>query len=164
MEHVVAGSASRRKTLSSFLTFGMLAAAAAFAGVYLEPGQWYRELIKPDWAPLDWVFPFAASALSLAIAVAGWRVWLRGGISLSLVLWFAQLALNAAWSWLFFGLHLPLLAFVDAVLLLLVVVAFSLTALNPDRIASLLFVPYALWSGFAAMLNYSIWRLNLGLI
>lgn len=164
MERTVADPALGRKTLSSLLTFGVLAAVATFAGVYIEPGQWYRELIKPSWAPADWVFAFAAAALYLAIAVAGWRVWRRRGLSVSLALWFAQLALNAAWSWLFFGLHLPLLAFVDAVLLLLVVVAFSLAALNTDRLASLLFLPYALWSGFAATLNYAVWRLNLGLI
>jgi tryptophan-rich sensory protein len=149
----------------SLVIFGALTALAALSGVYFEPGPWYQGLIKPDWTPANWVFPLVWSVLYVAIAVAGWLVWCRTRpISVSLVLWFVQLVLDAAWPWLFFGLHLPLLAFVDLVLLFLAVVAFSLASFNAARAASLLFLPYALWLGFAGVLNYWIWRLNLGLM
>lgn len=149
----------------SLVIFGTLTAFAALSGVYFEPGQWYQGLIKPGWTPADWLFPLLWSALYLAIAVAGWRVWRRTGpVSLSLVLWFAQLALNVAWSWLFFGLHLPLLAFVDIVLLLLFIVLFCVSAFSFDRVAALLLLPYGFWIAFVAALNFSVWKLNFGLI
>lgn len=150
--------------VTPLLVFGSLAALAAWSSVHFEPGQWYQELIKPDWTPADWLFALVWLVLDAVIALAGWRVWRRTGrVSLSLVLWCAQLALNTAWFWLFFGLHLPLLAFVDAVALLLVI-AVSLAIFSADRAASLLFLAYALWLGFVATLNYAIWQLNLGLL
>lgn len=164
MERIVAAREGEARPVS-LVIFGMLTALAALAGAYVEPGQWYQGLIKPRWTPADWVFPLVGSALYLAIAVAGWRVWGRTRrVGLPLLLWFAQLALSATWSWLFFGVHLPLLAFVDLILLLALAIAFSLASFNTDRVASLLFLPYVLWLGFAAALNYSIWKLNFGLL
>lgn len=158
--------ASRREAgPTSLVIFGALTGLAALTGAYFDPGQWYRQLITPSWAPATSVFPLVWSALYVAIALAGWRVWRKERrISVSLVLWFMQLALNAAWSWFFFGLHLPLLAFVDLLLLLLAVAAFALVSYRRDRIASLLFLPYAVWLVFAGAVNYAIWKLNLGLL
>lgn len=165
MDRTVAVACEGEARPASLVTFGALTALAALSGVYFEPGEWYQELIKPDWTPANWVFPLVWSVLYPAIAVAGWRVWCRTRpVSWSLALWCAQLALNAAWPWLFFGLHLPLLAFVDRILLLLVVVAFSLVSYRIDRAASLLFLPCALWLGCGGWLDYWIWRLNLGLM
>ena len=81
-------------------------------------------------------------------------------MSAALVLWVVQLGLNTAWSWLFFGLHRTGLALVDIALLLLVIVAFLFAAWPINRVASWLFVPYALWVGYAASLNLFIWHFN----
>jgi tryptophan-rich sensory protein len=75
--------------------------------------------------------------------------------------WAVQLVLNAAWSWLFFGLHRPDLALVDIVLLLVAIAAFCLVALEVEALAAGLFIPYLLWAGFATALNLAIRRLNL---
>lgn len=159
---------TRKKTIASapsLLTFAVLVTVTALSGSYFEPGEWYRGLIKPPWTPSDRVFPPVWTVLYAAIAIAGWRVWRAAPrISLALLLWLMQLAFNAAWSWLFFGLHVPLLAFLDIVLLLLTVLGFILAAFRLSRIAAVLFVFYALWVAFAAALNYSLWKLNLGLI
>ena len=102
------------------------------------------------------------TVLYVAVAIAGWLVWRRRGgrLRAPVLLWFAQLGLNAAWSWLFFGLHLPFAAFVDIVLLLLVIVAFLITAFRYSTVAVSLFVPYAAWVAYAAAINYGVWRLN----
>jgi len=71
-----------------------------------------------------------------------------------------QLAPNAAWSPLFFGLHRPGIAFADIVLLCLALVATVWLFLRRSAIAGLLLVPYLLWVSFAAALNFTIWRLN----
>jgi tryptophan-rich sensory protein len=97
------------------------------------------------------------------MAVAAWLVWQRGGFAHQrrpLTIFLAQLALNAGWTPLFFGLHLPGLAFGEIVLLWLTIVA---TLANFKRVslpAVWLLVPYLLWVGFAAVLNFTLWRLN----
>jgi len=88
-----------------------------------------------------------------------WR-WRRGACGATLALWGAQLALNALWSWLFFGLERPGLALLDiaALLALLVFTTFALFAV--DRTAGWLFVPYVTWVAFASYLNVGLWILN----
>lgn len=146
----------------SLLVFFAAVAAAALTGSQFSPGDWYEALAKPSWTPPDWLFGPVWTVLYIAIAVAGWLVW-RGAsrqVSAALVLWVVQLGLNTAWSWLFFGLHRTGLALVDIALLLLVIVAFLFAAWPIRRAASWLFVPYALWVGYAASLNLFIWHFN----
>jgi tryptophan-rich sensory protein len=71
------------------------------------------------------------------------------------------LAFNAAWSWLFFGLHSPGAAFVDIVLLWATIATTMIAFWRRSSLAGLLFVPYLAWVSFAAVLNFAIWRLNM---
>jgi len=71
-----------------------------------------------------------------------------------------QLALNALWSWLFFAWHLGAWAFADIVALWALVAATLACFWRVRRLAGALLVPYLLWVSFAAVLNYSVWRLN----
>ena len=97
------------------------------------------------------------------MAVAAWLVWKRGGFAAQrkpLIIFLAQLALNAAWTPLFFGLHSPGLAFAEMVLLWSAIVATIVVFRPVSRAAMLLLVPYLGWVSFAAVLNFSLWRLN----
>ena len=71
-----------------------------------------------------------------------------------------QLALNLAWSCLFFGLQNPGLAFVEVILLWAAIAATMVTFWRRSTVAGLLFVPYLAWVSFASVLNFAIWRLN----
>ena len=93
------------------------------------------------------------------MAVAAWLVWRQGG-RWPLLLFAVQLAFNAVWSWLFFGLHSPGAAFVDIVLLWAAIAATTIAFWRRSLLAGLLFVPYLAWVSFAAVLNFGIWRLN----
>ena len=97
------------------------------------------------------------------MAVAAWRVWLRGGWKAKrkpLTLFVAQWALNALWTPLFFGLHLLGWAFAE-ILVLLVFILLTIRAFRPvDKVAAFLLVPYAAWVGFASVLNFTIWWMN----
>lgn len=148
----------------SFLAFALLVVIASLIGVAFQPGAWYQDLAKPAWTPPSWVFAPVWTVLYVVIAIAGWLVWRAGGnrFSAPVYFWLVQLVLNAAWSWLFFGLHRPAVALVDIALLLIAIVAFIATAWRYSAVAASLFVPYAAWAAFAAVLNYSIWRLNAG--
>jgi len=150
----------KRGVISLVVFFVLVAAAAAF-GAQFSPGEWYEGLRKPSWNPPNSVFGPVWTAIYICIAVAGWHVWLRTERATpALLLWCAQLALNALWSLLFFGLHRPDLAAVDIVLLLAIIVAFIVTARRHSKLASGLFIPYALWVAFATSLNLTIVRLN----
>lgn len=147
--------------MASLIVFLAAVAAAALTGSRFSPGDWYEALVKPPWNPPNWLFGPVWTLLYIGIAVAGWRVWRASPrLSPALTLWIVQLVLNTAWSWLFFGLHRPGLAFVDITLLLLTIVAFVFAARPLDRVASWLFVPYGLWVAYAASLNLYIWRFN----
>ena len=136
---------------------------AASLGAFLMPGQWYATLNKPSWNPPGWIFGPVWSALYTMMAMAAWLVWKRGGFAAQrrpLSLFLVQLALNAAWTPLYFGLHWPGLAFAEIVLLWLAIAA-TLTAFRPvSRTAAWLLVPYLAWVSFAAFLNFTLWRLN----
>ena len=137
-------------------------AAAALGGLFM-PGQWYDSLKKPSWNPPAWIFGPVWTVLYTMMAVAAWLVWRRGGFRAQrrpLSLFLLQLALNAAWTPLFFGLHWPGLAFAEIVLLCLAAGA-TLLAFRPiSRVASWLLAPYLAWVTFAAVLNFRLWRLN----
>jgi tryptophan-rich sensory protein len=128
------------------------------------PG-WYRRLNKPPWTPPDWLFGPVWSFLYAAMAVAAWLVWRNGGWrqnSYSLWLFVIQLALNLAWSFIFFRFHRVGLAFAEIVLLW-VAIALTLAAFaSVSKIAGLLLAPYLVWVGYAAALNFAIWRMNSG--
>ena len=82
--------------------------AAGALGALVTDAAWYRELARPSWAPPGWVFGPVWLTLYTMMGVAAWRVWRTpSGPARSRALgWFAaQLALNAAWTPVFFGLR-----------------------------------------------------------
>lgn len=129
-------------------------------GVASAPDAWYAGLAKPPFNPPDWLFAPVWSLLYVAIAVAGWRIWRRRDTGGAMTAWWLQLGLNFLWTPVFFTLHAPGLALVVILALLAVILAFVALAWPRDRVAALLFVPYAAWVAFAALLNASIWWLN----
>ena len=97
------------------------------------------------------------------MAVAAWLVWQRGegGVRRrALGLYLGQLVLNAAWTPLFFGLHLMGIAFAEMLLLWVMIAATIVAFHRVHRLAAWLLVPYLAWVSFAAVLNFTLWRLN----
>ncbi len=126
-------------------------------------GTWYRTLQKPVFNPPDWVFAPVWTLLYLMIALAGWRVWRRVGFSgarAGMVAYSAQLALNLAWSFLFFGGRLMGTALAEILLLLVAIGVNAALFWRTDRLAGWLLIPYAAWVAFACLLNFALWRLN----
>lgn len=126
-------------------------------------GTWYPLLVKPSWNPPGWVFGPVWTTLYVMMALAAWLVWRRRGFrgGAAAFGWFAlQLALNALWSPLFFGLQNPRAALVDVVLLWAAIAGTVIAFWKRSRPAGILLLPYWLWVSFAAALNFAIWRLN----
>jgi len=140
-------------------------AAAGIGSVFTSGSvsQWYPALEKPSWTPPGWLFGPVWTALYTLMAVAAWVVWRKegwAGARAALVLYAVQLALNAAWSPLFFGLRMPGVAFAELVVLWLAIIAMAVAFWKKSLVAGALLVPYALWTTFAAALNLAIWRMN----
>jgi tryptophan-rich sensory protein len=98
--------------------------------------------------------------LYILVAIAGWRTYERVGSGAVMQVWWGQLVLNFAWSPVFFTAHLMWVALAILVSMFALIVAFIVLQWRDDRIASLMFVPYACWVAFAAVLNLSINVLN----
>jgi tryptophan-rich sensory protein len=143
-----------------FLTYLAACGAAAATGALFQPGDWYRSLNKPRWTPPDWLFPVAWTVLYLSMSVAAARVAMVGDSGQALALWSVQIALNALWTPVFFGLRRLGAGLVIIFLLWLAVAATMLAFWQVDRIAGLLLAPYLLWVSIAGALNRSVWVRN----
>ena len=124
--------------------------------------DWYPKLRKPAGTPPAWVFGPVWTALYVLMAISAWLVWReygRGALP-ALLIFFAQLALNVAWSGIFFGSRMPGVAFAEIIVLWLAIAfnIFVFYGLHP--IAALILLPYLLWVTYATYLNLGIWRLN----
>ena len=140
---------------------------AAFIGsIFTAPeiSTWYATLVRPSFAPPDWLFGPVWTALYTMMGVSAYLVWREGladpRVKVAMAVFAIQLAANVSWSAAFFGLRSPLAG------LAVIIVLWALIALNiqkfreVSRTAGLLLIPYILWVTFAMVLNFSIWRLN----
>ena len=147
---------------------GLLLLVFAVAGIggwltSLGMPDWYMSLRKPTWQPPSWLFGPVWTALYIAMAVAAWLVWKEAGFdgaAGALTLFFIQLALNLAWSGVFFALRAPGWALVEIVALWIAILATTALFFRHSTWAGALMVPYLLWVTFAAALNAAIVRLN----
>ncbi len=154
---------SFQKSVLGALGALVLAFGAAFVGSRFPVDEWYTSLTKPPWNPPNWLFGPVWSVLYLLMAVSVWLVWRKEGVSgaiLPLSVFLIQLILNAAWSWLFFGLHEPVFALIEILGLWLAILVNIILFWRMSSISGILLVPYLAWVTFAAFLNYTLWRLN----
>ena len=162
---------STRSAWSRDLGSGALAiiavSAASFVGqlaTYPNLAPWYAGLAKPSFNPPNWVFAPVWTTLYVLMAFAVWRILRLPQVSaarrLALSLFFIQLALNAAWSWMFFGANNPVLGLINIVPQFLAILATVVVFHRLDRMAAWCLVPLVAWVAFASVLNVTIWRLN----
>jgi len=133
----------------------------------IDAKEFYATLEQPAWAPPSAVFGPVWTLLYISMAVSAWLVWRERGFARArgaLGLFVAQLVLNALWSWLFFAWHQGALAFIDVLLLLVLIAATIVSFWRLSRVAAVLLVPYVLWVGFASVLTWAVWRGNPGVL
>lgn len=155
------------KNIGRLIISILLSQAAGIIGsVFTAPSipTWYPTLAKPSFNPPNWIFAPAWLTLYTLMGIAFYRVWTSGvgkkQIKMATIVFIAQLALNAAWSIIFFGAHNLSLAFLGIIVLLAFIVWTMRLFGRIDKIAAYLLIPYLAWVGFASVLNYSLWRLN----
>jgi tryptophan-rich sensory protein len=127
-------------------------------------GSWYQTIQRPSWNPPNWVFGPVWTTLYFLMGIALFLIWKSSaGTKLkrnAILLFSIQLLLNFFWSFIFFNQHQVGWAFAEMMLLwlfiLLTIIAFG----KISKVAAWLLVPYISWVSFAAILNFTIWRLN----
>lgn len=139
----------------------------AISGLLTQKGvdTWYPTIKKPSFNPPNWVFAPVWTTLYVLMGIAAGLVWheidrqketARKGLTFFAI----QLGLNALWSFIFFGLNNPFLAFIEIILLWLMIYETFVQFNKVNKIAGYLFIPYLLWVTFATALNGAIWWLN----
>ncbi len=147
-------------TVPLILLLGTLSGKMSGSG---SANPWYAALAKPDFTPEGWVFPVAWAILYLLQGIAlAMILHARGasGRGPAIGLFAAQLALNLAWSPIFFGLHRVGLAMAVILAMLALAAAATLLFARIRKPAALLMLPYLAWLGFASLLNWQILQMN----
>lgn len=125
---------------------------------------WYAVLKKPSFTPPNWVFSPVWITLFVLMGISAFLVWNKGPsdqrVKIALSIFVAQLILNVVWSVMFFGLRSPLAGLIGIAVLWIAILLSILYFFKVSNIAGILLLPYILWVSFAAILNFSIWRLN----
>ncbi|MCW5688618.1 MAG: tryptophan-rich sensory protein [Pseudolabrys sp.] len=155
-----------RRPWSAILVPAAAVAAASVLGqiaTFPNLTPWYASLAKPPFNPPNSVFGPVWTTLYVLMAFAAFRIHRlepSPDRRRALTLFYLQLAMNAAWSWMFFAAHSPLLGLINVVPQLILVIATVVAFFRLDRIAGFAIAPLSLWVAFATLLNASVWWLN----
>ena len=158
---------SKRSLIGLAVAGAACFAASVIGSALTRPNlDWYATLVKPGFTPPNGAFPIVWTILFVMMAISAWLVWrARGdeGDKKTALVWFGiQLALNVFWSFAFFWMHSPPFGF-GVIMALIVAIVITIVFFDRlSRLAALLLMPYVLWVGFAAGLNFTIWILNSG--
>ncbi|MCX2429245.1 MULTISPECIES: TspO/MBR family protein [unclassified Pedobacter] len=125
---------------------------------------WYPLLNKPAFNPPNWLFAPVWTSLYVLIGIAAYLVWVKRDrivhFPRTVAIYFIQLILNLAWSFIFFYLHEIGFALAEIIVLLAVIILNAMMFYKIDKWAGLLFIPYILWVSFASFLTYNLFILN----
>jgi tryptophan-rich sensory protein len=127
----------------------------SLANIYINSDDWYSELIKSPLNPPSYIFGIVWPILYAIMAFVSFKIAEK--IS---TLFIMQLIFNAAWSWLFFYFHAPVIALLDISILILLNQKILIILREESKLLFYLYLPYLIWLSFAAFLNASIIFLN----
>ena len=159
---------TRRWVKFALLTVPAIVIAGSASGWLSGSGYgnaWFDGLLKPPFMPPGWAFGVAWTTLyvlmglALAMILAAPPTPAR---RTALTLFFVQLAMNFAWSPVFFGAHDIDLGKIMIIVMLVIALAAASLFRRIRPVAGWLLVPYLLWLCFAFALNSSIGALNPG--
>ena len=145
---------------------GVVSVAAAGNHFTAAGMPWYFTQRLPSFAPpgwligLVWMTIYALSVISLCLYFRLTSSAARQTALPVIALAVVNGILNALWCYLFFYLHQPGAAVVEMLLLEATVLALIVVLWPASRLCAALFMPYAVWVGFATIIAWSFWQLN----
>lgn len=141
-----------------FYSFLAVLATSLIGSYFTKINSWY-ESVKPAITPPSIVFPIVWTTLFILIAISMYFALTNSKGFLKTIItkiFLINLCLNILWSWLFFTLHMPTLAFIDLILMWISIIILIKINWKTSKLSSWLLLPYALWVTFAGLLNYLI--------
>jgi len=120
----------------------------------------YSQLYRPDFFPPTWIFAPVWTALYILMGISAYLIWRKGEAKKQLSLFSFQLVLNLIWTPIFFGLHHYFWAFIEILILLVMIVLTIRSFAEKSRAAAYLMIPYLFWVSFATLLNYVVFITN----
>jgi translocator protein len=122
---------------------------------------WYVHLNKPFFNPPNYLFAPVWTTLYILMGLSFFLILKQKNVNKKLVyIFFIQLTLNFAWSFIFFHFHALGLAFIEIILMWISILTMIISFYKVNKVAGLMNVPYLLWVSFASILNFSIYMLN----
>ena len=125
---------------------------------------WYAGLNKPPYTPPNGAFGPVWTALYILMGISVFFIWQKGltinGVMLAFILFWVQLALNALWSVIFFGVKSKGGGVITIIVLWLLILATIITSFRVSTWAGVLLIPYIIWVSIASYLNIGVWLLN----
>ncbi len=135
--------------------------ASLLVGLIAAPPAGYLETLEiPDLIIPESISGILWLALSLAFAVAGWRVWTANPASIETKLWLAVQITSWWFSPAFFVMRAPIVAFLVIAILCVLMIWFVLRTWNRDRVSAWLFIPCLLYVAYIAAMTAAIVVLN----
>ncbi len=141
--------------------------AGIMGSIFTSPSipGWYDYLQKPLFNPPNWIF---APVWILLFTLMGISLYLilkenlnDNTVKIGIAIFSFQLILNIGWSFLFFSLQNILYALFEIIILWFAILLTISQFWKINKKSSYLLIPYLLWVTFAAILNFTIWRLNI---
>jgi translocator protein len=155
---------SRAAFLPIVIAGSLAFATAMVGGTITVLDDWYYSLQQPAWAPPGYLFGVIWTAIFAMIALAGMLAWqkapTRRDVEISIGLFALNGFLNLSWSFIFFRMQRPDLAFYELILLWLSILALIIFCGRYSKLASLMLLPYLIWVTIAGVLNYQVVQLN----
>jgi len=136
--------------------------AGIIGSIFTTPSiaTWYEQIQKPDIRPPNWAFGPVWITLYTLMGISLYWILDKKNIKIPLILFSIQLILNAIWSIIFFGLQNPFYAFIEIIILWIMILITIISFYKVSRKAGLILLPYIIWVTAAMILNYYIWILN----
>ena len=143
------------------LIAGFIGSIATFSSI----PTWYASLVKPAWAPPNWVFSPVWTTLFILMGIALFLVWRQGpwrrDVKIAVIIFAVQLVLNVLWSVIFFGLQSLLGGLIEIVFLWIAILATIIAFYRISKPAGILLLPYIIWVTIASYLTYTVYLLNI---
>ena len=147
--------------VSLLLPLGLGALASLFTSEAVP--EWYETLNRPSFNPPNWLFGPVWTILYILMGISLFLIWKQSANkerNLAIVVFLLQLALNFAWSFIFFSFNMIGFALIEIILLWISIIVMLVLFYRIKPMAAYINIPYLIWVTFATILNASYYLLN----
>lgn len=153
------------KILSAILVFIIVYLLFSLSGILFPVDRtWYASLKKPSWTPsgktIGMIWGILYTLIALSLAIIEYKMGLKGTSISFVLLWIINYLANQSFSFFQFNAKRLDLAFLDTIAVVITTIMLLYATVHYSGLATILLIPYLIWSIIATTLAWSIYRLN----